>query len=58
MTMLLFKICAYGVCEGDWMMVFDDGKLPWQSGWLSGIELFNQEEDHILVKVYLPVVIS
>ena len=40
------------------MMVFDKGKLPWQRGWLSGIELFNQEEDHILVKVYLPVVIS
>lgn len=58
MTTLLLKICAYGVCEGGWMAVFVQGKLPWQSGWLSAIKLFNQEDDHILVKVYLPVVIS
>ena len=40
------------------MMVFVEEKLPWQGRWLSATELFNQEEDHILVKVYLPMVIS
>ena len=40
------------------MMVLVEGKLLGQRGWLSAIELFNQEEDHILVKVYLPVAIS
>ncbi len=58
MTTLLLKIFAHGVCEGGWMTVFAEGKLAWQRGRLSAIELFNQEEDHILVKVYLPVVIS
>lgn len=38
--------------------VFVEGKLSWQRGRLSAVELFNQEEDHILVKVYLPVAIS
>lgn len=38
--------------------MFVEGKLSWQSGRLSAVELFNQEEDHILVKVYLPVAIS
>lgn len=37
------------------MMVFVKGRLPWQRRWLSATELFNQEEDHILVKVYLPL---
>lgn len=58
MTMLLLKMCAYGDCEGGWLMEFVDWKLRWQRGWLSAIELFNQEEDHILVNVYLPVAIS
>lgn len=56
--MLLLKMCAYGDCEGGWLMEFVDWKLRWQRGWLSAIELFNQEEDHILVNVYLPVAIS
>lgn len=58
MTTLLLKIYAYGVCEGR----LDDGVCRGEAALaeevVAVIELFNQEEDHILVKVYLPVAIS
>lgn len=40
------------------MMVFIGEAALAEGGWLSAVELFNQREDHILVKVYVPVVIS
>lgn len=43
------------VCEGGWTLFVGEASLP--EG-LSAVELFNQREDHILVKVYLPVAIS
>lgn len=66
MTTLLFKVCAYGVCEGVmrlyddgfWLFFFLRGSSPGRGDGLSATELFNQEEDHILVNVYLPVVIN